>query len=353
MQATCTRHSRALSVVVCSLLAAGTGGAQTQPSVDVRIVLDEAETALRLLRPARDSGDQDWSQLWETEGFLRFEARQLAFGGTETRVRLREYLESEEARAKVELLEAALDQWRSIDLGAAAARARAYLPPGTPLQATIFPLVKRATNSFVHDLDVDPAIFIYINPERSRGELENTLAHELHHVGSVLGCAEPRGSEALKVGAAAALSWMSGFGEGIATLAAAGGPGVHPHASGTTRAWAIWERDAARFADDVGRLGSFFAALSEERLESDAATAVGMEFINTDDVPQGAFYTVGWRMAALVERTYGRARVIEGVCDPRALLSSYNEAVVANGLGGDARWPLWSTGLLLAVQGRG
>jgi len=63
-------------------------------------------------------------------------------------------------------------------------RAQAYLPAGLEIRATIYPVVKKATNSFVFDLGGEnPAIFMYVDPSIPPEKLENTLAHELHHVG--------------------------------------------------------------------------------------------------------------------------------------------------------------------------
>jgi hypothetical protein len=35
-----------------------------------------------------------------------------------------------------------------------------------------------------------------------------------------------------------------------------------------------------------------------------------MSFIGTDEVPQGPYYTVGWLMAAVLERAFGRQRLV-------------------------------------------
>ena len=65
----------------------------------------------------------------------------------------------------------------------AARAALAYLPEGARIRAKIYPVIKPRENSFVFDLKGDPAVFLYLDPAVSRGQLENTLAHELHHIG--------------------------------------------------------------------------------------------------------------------------------------------------------------------------
>ena len=41
---------------------------------------------------------------------------------------------------------------------------------------------------------------------------------------------------------------------------------------------------------------------------------------------QGPWYTVGYKMAVVIERRYGRKRLIECMLDSRELLASYNLA---------------------------
>jgi hypothetical protein len=72
-------------------------------------------------------------------------------------------------------------------------------------------------------------------------------------------------------------------------------------------------------------------------------------FINTEDVPQGAFYTVGWKMAALVEQDQGREVILRAVCDPRVLLTAYNGVARALPRSDADPLPLWSEEFLAAI----
>lgn len=230
----------------------------------------------------------------------------------------------------------------------AAERAIAYLPPAARIRATVYPVIKRTTNSFVFELDSDPAIFVYIDPERTADELENVLAHELHHVGSAA-CPDPPGIDSLPAPAQRAVGWLSGLGEGLAMLAAAGGPDVHPHASSGARAWAVWERDVANFKRDVGRIEAFFLELIDGELPESEQRRELFSLINTDAVPQGPFYTVGWKMAAIVDRVRGRDAVLDAVCDPRLLLSAYNEVAAGLSVPDGESLVLWSSEFLGAI----
>jgi hypothetical protein len=60
---------------------------------------------------------------------------------------------------------------------------------------------------------------------------------------------------------------------------------------------------------------------------------------------QGPWYTVGWKMAVVVEQTFGTDAVIQGAADPRVLLGNYNRAVRERRLD----LPLWSDRVLSVI----
>jgi hypothetical protein len=76
--------------------------------------------------------------------------------------------------------------------------------------------------------------------------------------------------------------------------------------------------------------------------KDDDVRNAGMQFFGV----QGPWYTVGWKMAVIVEKRFGRAVLIEGMRDPPRLLATYNEAAKeANAKGGE-KLALWSPDLL-------
>ena len=232
--------------------------------LSVALELDEAEALLAILERRRAGAEataEDWRRLEESRGFVRMKQRAESFGNTGVAASLRAYAESDETLAQLDDLRSAVERFRSLDVSAAAARALLYLPEEARLQATIYPVVKPSPNSYVYDLSGEPAIFLHVDPARSGNELENTIAHELHHVGSAT-CADPDDVEALSPEARLAWGWLSAFGEGMAMLAAAGGPDVHPHASSPAEAWVVWERDLAHLIPGGFLLFAILRAIS-------------------------------------------------------------------------------------------
>ena len=65
---------------------------------------------------------------------------------------------------------------------------------------------------------------------------------------------------------------------------------------------------------------------------------------------QGAWYTVGWKMSVLIERTYGRAKLIECICDQRKLLRTYNKAAAKYNRKSREPLALWSASVINGIK---
>jgi hypothetical protein len=242
------------------------------------------------------------------------------------------FLRGDSLVARRSALARTLAEWKEVDVEGAGRRARAYLPPGTALRTVIYPMIKPRPNSFVFDLATDSAaIFLYLDPAVGRAELDNTLAHELHHVGFASGCLRGAGDRESPAGMARTLA--GAFGEGLAMLAAAGSPTADPHASSTPEARERWRRDYAQWRTDLRRIDSFLGDVASGRLaDEDSITRVARSFYGE---AQGPWYTVGYAMATTVENRFGRPRLLSVVCDPVALMRLYNTAAPPDAR---ARW---------------
>ena len=58
-----------------------------------------------------------------------------------------------------------------------------YLPGEATIHVKVFPVIKLRPNNFVSDTESDPAIFLAVNPKTSQQKFENTVSHEMHHIG--------------------------------------------------------------------------------------------------------------------------------------------------------------------------
>lgn len=316
------------------------------PDPDLTIVTDEAEAALGILE-LRAAGkpvpEAAWTRLFESEGYRRLKAREAGMGRAFDDSTFRTFLSSDTLLRRAPALRRTLRDWHTASFDDAGRRALAYLPSETPIRARVYLLIKPRTNSFVFEPDTDPAIMLYLDPDRTRQQLENTVAHELHHIGYATACGSPQdvGVDSL---VSIARQWLGAFGEGVAMLAAAGGPEVHPHATSPAADRARWDRDLANASADLRRVETFLLDMLERRLtDPDSVTRVGMSFFGV----QGPWYTLGWLMAATVERDVGRTTLVRQLCEPVALLEAYNAAV---GRERPGSLPLWSKALLARLN---
>jgi len=318
------------------------------PAVNVRLVTDEAEAVLAILskrKAGQPITDADWQRVFESEGYVRLKKREVSFKRSFEDADFKTFVLSEQLAERAQALDETLQRWKQVDITQAAGLALAYLPKDARIQAKIYPVIKPRENSFVFDVKTDPAIFLYLDPAVSAPKFQNTLAHELHHIGYGTSC--PSASTAAEIdklppNVQKAVTWIGGFGEGFAMLAAAGGPDIHPHAVSNTEERTRWDKDVANFNDDLKKVERFLRDVLEGKLTDEQMQQAGFSFFGI----QGPWYTVGWKMAVVIEKTYGRAKLIEVFCDGRKLLSTYNEAATKFNQKTDKPLAVWSSAVV-------
>jgi hypothetical protein len=326
---------------------------QTAPNLDIRLVTDEADAALAILKKLKAGApvdEADWNRLFTTEGYVRLKKREAEIKRSFEDAEFHDFVLSSELLAKTDTLAETLARWKKADMKAAATRALAYLPAGTAIRVKVYPVIKPKTNSFVFELQTDPAIFLYLNPEVTEAQFENTVAHELHHIGLASACLSAYETDQFKKKPAevrTVLEWIGAFGEGMAMLAAAGGPDIHPHAVSPQTDRDRWDKDMANFNADLKKVEDFFLDVLGGRLKGEEAVGeVAFSFFGI----QGPWYTVGWKMMVTIEKTFGRDKLIDCLCDPVAFLAAYNEAVAKhNAITGESL-AIWSPLLLKRLQ---
>lgn len=343
---------------LCFLMLSGAGFFGTDcfgqsSAVKVRLVTDEAEAVLAVLakQKAREPiTEADWQRIFQTEGYVRLKARETSMKRSFEDSDFRNFVLSDELNKKASALSETLAKWKRADITSAARLALAYLPKHSRISAKIYPVIKPRANSFVFDIPDDPAIFLYLDPQRTKEQFENTLAHELHHIGFGSSCpSKPVAEEISKLPQNVQLfiRLIGAFGEGFAMLAAAGGPNIHPHAPSSPEDRARWDRDVNNFNTDLKKVETFFRDILAGRLTRDEVQQRAASFYGV----QGPWYTVGWKMATLIEKTYGRRALIECMCDQRKLLATFNRAARQHNRKAKKPLVLWSESLIDAVKG--
>jgi hypothetical protein len=313
---------RAVLMMSVSVVAfANTAPWTVSSAVEVRIVADEADAVISILDKRRANqaiAEADWQRLFASEGYVRLKKREAEMKRAFEDEEFKTFILSEALAERASLLELTLTKWKGSDVQAAGRGVLAYLPREARIRAKIYPVIKPRENSFVFEVSSDPAIFLCLDPAITREQFENTLAHELHHIGYGGSCPplqDPRSDEISRLPQSAqnVLEWVGAFGEGFAMLAAAGGPDVHPHSASKPEDRERWDRDVANFNEDLKKVEGFFLDVLGNKLTDDARRNTAFSFFGT----QGPWYTVGWKMAVTIEKIYGRARLIEFMCDQR------------------------------------
>ena len=334
-----------ITLFICSSF--GFASAQTA-ALNVRLVTDEAEAVLAILAKKKVNQpitEQDWQRVFQSEGYTRLKQREVSMQRSFDDADFKTFVLSEAVAARTPALEQTFEKWKRADITRAARLALDYLPPDAHIKAKIYPVIKPRENSFVFDTENDPAIFLYLDPNKSREQFENMLAHELHHIGYAGSCPPKQVEEELDklpANVKKALTWTSAFGEGFAMLAAAGGPDVHPHAVSPQADRTRWDKDVANFNEDLKKVEKFLSDVLESKLSDEQIRQTGYSFMGI----QGPWYTVGWKMSVLIEKTYGRSKLIECFCDQRKLLATYNQAAEKHNRNSREPLVLWSNSVV-------
>jgi hypothetical protein len=321
--------------------------ASTAPPTRTHVRIDAAEAdAVLAVLDARAEGrsiaESEWQRVFTTEGYVRLQKRERSMQRPFEDDAFRAFVMSPELLAKRDIFKAALSRINRANLSSAASRALAYLPRGAVITATIYPVIKPRENSFVFEGN---AIFKYIEDE-PLARFEETVAHELHHIGYATAC-PPSGMKTLQLPPpkAAMQKWLSAFGEGFAVLAAAGGPHGDPYLNATPDVRAAWLQGLSAYGANFQQVASFFDDVIAERLTGDAIDKRAFEFFGL----VGPWYTVGWKMALTVEEELGRDALIGAFCDQRTLLATYNRAAAAHENRTGEKLPRWGERLAGAL----
>jgi hypothetical protein len=339
-----------IRLVASFLLAAAAASAAEPERVQLTLDASEAELVLAIVEK-RAAGKEvpaaDWQALFASEPYVRLKKRELSMQRDFDDNDFRRYVFSDELGKRAAALRRTLDAWKQADLRAAATRVLPYLPKDARIRAKVYPVLKPKTNSFVFEAATDPAIFLSLDPDQGAADFANTVAHESHHVGfSAASAAYAERVKALPENARAAARWLGAFGEGLAVLAAAGSPDVHPMQDFAEADRARWDQDAKFFEQQQRQLDLFFIDLVDGGFaKPEVADRVALGFFGY----RGPWYTVGYRMGVVVEKRFGRAVLLSCMADPRLLLARYNEAANETNEAGKETLPVWSAALLTAV----
>lgn len=328
--------------ITCPLLA--------QERVQFKLDTSEAEAVLTILderTAGKTPSEADWKRLFESEPYVRLKKREASMHREFTDQDFKKFIMSDDLLKKAPALQRTLEERKKTNLTAIAGRILPYLPATAKVRASVYPVIKPLSNSFVFETDTNPAIFLYLDPDQSQSNFENTVAHESHHIGFADANRQYEAKiNSLPANAQKAAEWMGAFGEGLAVLAAAGSPDVHPIRDFKQADQICWDQDMKYVNQQLQELNQYFKDVIDggftkpEIADHEAFTFFGY---------RGPWYTVGYKMGQTIEKRYGRAVLIQCMEDPRLLLEKYNEAANEVNASGKDKLATWSPEVLQAV----
>jgi len=325
-------------------------GASSDDHVQLSLNTSEADAVLAILSKQASGHpvvEADWQKVFASEPYVRLKQREASMHRDFSDDDFKGFVLAADLAKRAASLRRTLYAWKKADLTASASRILPYLPADVRVKASVYPVIKPKSNSFVFETDKNPAIFLYLDPEQSRSEFENIVAHESHHIGfREAGKRYDERIKSLPENAQKAAEWMGAFGEGLAVLAAAGSTEVHPMKDFNNDQRVRWDQDMKFVDQQLIQVNQFFLDVitggfaKPEVADHEAFTFFGY---------RGPWYTVGYLMGRTVEKRYGRRALIECMTDPRQLLAKYNEAAAEINAARKGPLQLWSAEVLQGV----
>jgi hypothetical protein len=310
--------------------------------LQVHIDLSEAEAMLSAAKASRDNNQIGNAQL---ESILRTSAaKHLSGTHTLTADSIKRYAADTEISTQIDELQFSLREWRIASLQQIEHRVGQYLPSEGQISLTV--IVVLAPGFTVAEFDtasIPPRVFVPLLPSMFHMRIETYVGEQVYLLASAIPAkALHPHYDQMTDSVRLAVGYTTEFRRGIALLAGDGSIGLHICATCPLAERQQWDNNLAEFSKDLLVLDKLLltTALAESDIEG--------QRLKLDAIDAVQWQVVGYRMAVMIERHYGRKVVPNLVRDPRMLLELYNLAAAednANGLS-DQPLPLWSHELI-------
>ena len=257
---------------------------------------------------------------------------------------IKRYITSAEFKAQTAAFQFSLREWRNAHHQLIEHRLDEYLPPEGQLPLTVVAVLAPGFTHAEFDTNsASPQVFVPLLPSMLHMQVETYVGEQAYLLASAITIKSLRPHYDRMTGSVRlAVEYITEFRRGIALLAGIGGPGLHVCATCPRAERQQWDNDFVAFSADLRTLDKLLlaTALAETDLEGQRS--------QLDSVGVVPWQVVGYRMAVMIERHYGRKVVPNLLRDPRMLLELYNRAAVEDNAAGavDKPLPLWSPELM-------
>ena len=297
--------------------------------MSIDLVLDQIKTTINILnKNDKDENitNDDWNSLFTTKGYQMLKQRGKDMDNNFADSGFKEFLLDEETSSYLENYKNSLNRFLDIDLDYLILKTKKYLPQSAEINTAIIPVIKPDPNSFVHSINNRLLLFIYLEPNISKDKLENKLIHEFHHIG-LDDIYNKSDYSHLIDSAQKMIEWTNAFGEGFAMLAAAGGIDKHPN-NFSEESKKLWDKNMKNFNTDFKKIENFRLNILYDNFHNDKEIYNKGFEIMVNNGGQGSWYTVGYKVAKVIEKTANRKVLIDCMDDLTKLYTVYNELVL-------------------------
>ncbi|MFO7814519.1 MAG: DUF5700 domain-containing putative Zn-dependent protease [Halanaerobiales bacterium] len=296
--------------------------------LSIKFIFDQVENALYILAKQNKNktiNKSVWDNLFSSEGYQLLVKREKDMGNELSKKDFKSFLLDERQLSNYENYMNTLKLLKDLELEQLLSKTKKYLPKKAKINTTIIPVIKPQNNSFVHEINDKLVLFIYLEPGMSRAKLENKLIHELHHIGFD-DIYSPEKYKYLSQQTQKMIEWTNAFGEGFAMLAAAGGANIHPNKfdEGLKEKW---DSNIKKFNKDFELIENFFVKILKDKFSNEKELYNRGYELMVNNGGQGSWYTVGWKIAVVIEKIKGKEVLFGCMSDLTYLYPRYNEAV--------------------------
>lgn len=294
----------------------------------VNLISDQVEVVIDILKRTEENNKiskEHWNKLFHTQGFQLLEKRESEMNEGIKKSEFKGYIIDKIASDGYLPYEKSLDKLNKLDLDEIIESTKDYLPDNTNLDTDIIPVIKPQKNSFIHKINDKLVLFLYLEPDIIKEKMENKLIHELHHIGFDYVYQNSDYSYLLKP-AQKVIEWTNAFGEGFAMLAAAQGLENHPNKFDEDLK-SKWDKNMENYNKDFHKIQNFLLTILEGHFADERKLYNRGFQLMTNNGGQGSWYTVGYKIAVVIEKTASRDLLIKCMQDLTQLYCHYNRLV--------------------------
>ncbi len=319
--------------------------------MSLNLITDEVEILIEILKRKVNNkpiNKEQWDELFNSIGFKMLARRETEMNEGIDKSEFKDFVMNKIASYRYISYKKSLEKLKSMNSGEIIKSTKNYLPDNTKLDTDIIPVIKPQKNSFIHKINDELVLFLYLEPDILKEKMENKLIHELHHIGFDY-VYQNSDYSYLSKQAQKVIEWTNAFGEGFAMLAAAKGLENHPNKFDEDLK-SKWDKNMENYNKDFHKIQNFLLNILEGHFADDQKLYNRGFQLMTNNGGQGSWYTVGYQIAIIIEREAGHDVLIDCMKDLTKIYFQYNNLVEIYNKKRNEDLPKWNDKILTSLK---